>query len=105
MPGLAYPDMRSDLLKNISKKGPRNCRSLGFARDDKGESGCWRKASFGGPLEVMNKAFSPETTFYRKSLFPLSSRAKARDLQFSGPFMETRNSVLKQICHLARSVA
>jgi hypothetical protein len=32
--------------KNIPKKGPRNCRSLGFARDDKGEgdasmeSGC-----------------------------------------------------------------
>jgi hypothetical protein len=33
-------------LKNISTKGPLNCRSLGFARDDKGkgdgcmESGC-----------------------------------------------------------------
>jgi hypothetical protein len=39
--------------KNISRKGPRNCRSLGFARDDKervvereravvkGEGGCW----------------------------------------------------------------
>jgi hypothetical protein len=23
--------------KNISRKGPRNCRSLGFARDDKKE--------------------------------------------------------------------
>jgi hypothetical protein len=34
-------------LKNISMKGPRNCRSLGFAQDDKGmgcgfmESGGW----------------------------------------------------------------
>ena len=34
-------------LKNISRKGPRNCRSLGFARDDKGEGDasirirCW----------------------------------------------------------------
>jgi hypothetical protein len=34
------------LSKNISRKGPRNCRSLGFARDDKGKgnrsikSGC-----------------------------------------------------------------
>jgi hypothetical protein len=27
------------LSKNISKKGPRNCRSLGCARDDKGEGG------------------------------------------------------------------
>jgi hypothetical protein len=37
------------LSKNISRKGPRNCRSLGCARDDKGkgnasmESGCWTK--------------------------------------------------------------
>src|SRR5450755_2772675 len=29
--------MTRALSKNISKKGPRNCRSLGFARDDKGE--------------------------------------------------------------------
>jgi hypothetical protein len=29
--------------KNISRKGPRNCRSLGFARDDKGEGdSVWR---------------------------------------------------------------
>jgi hypothetical protein len=27
---------RYALWKNISRKGPRNCRSLGFARDDKG---------------------------------------------------------------------
>jgi hypothetical protein len=26
--------------------------------------------------------------------FPLSSRAKPRDLQFRGPFMETQNSIL-----------
>jgi hypothetical protein len=26
------------LSRNISKKGPRNCRSLGYARDDKGEA-------------------------------------------------------------------
>jgi hypothetical protein len=38
--------------KNISKKGPRNCRSLGCARDDKGkgdasiESGCWTEGVF-----------------------------------------------------------
>jgi hypothetical protein len=38
--------------KNISKKGPRNCRSLGRARDDKGkgdgymEGGYWTKAFF-----------------------------------------------------------
>ena len=38
--------------KNIPKKGPRNCRSLGCARDDKGEgdasmeSGCWTEGVF-----------------------------------------------------------
>ena len=50
--------LRYALSKNISKKGPRNCRSLGFARDDKGkgngsiDSGCWTEAFFitlGGP--------------------------------------------------------
>jgi hypothetical protein len=35
-------DLRS---KNISKKGPRNCRSLGFARDDKGEDDGFIKSS------------------------------------------------------------
>jgi hypothetical protein len=40
------------LSKNISTKGPLNCRSLGFARDDKGEggghikSGCRAEAFF-----------------------------------------------------------
>jgi hypothetical protein len=30
-----------------------------------------------------------------------SSRAKPRDLQFRGPFLETQNLVPPQICHLA----
>jgi hypothetical protein len=56
---VGHPSIPSDALsKNISKKGPRNCRSLGFARDDKGkgdasmESGCWTEGVFitlGGP--------------------------------------------------------
>jgi hypothetical protein len=48
---------RQVLSKNISTKGPRNCRSLGFARDDKGKdngcikSGCWVEAiTLVGPL-------------------------------------------------------
>jgi hypothetical protein len=50
--------LRCALWKNISTKGPLNCRFLGFARDDKGkgngsiESGCWTEAFFitlGGP--------------------------------------------------------
>jgi hypothetical protein len=38
--------------ENTSTKGPQNCRSLGFARDDKGkgngciESGGWTEAFF-----------------------------------------------------------
>ncbi|MEA2544265.1 MAG: hypothetical protein QOH35_5631 [Acidobacteriaceae bacterium] len=35
----------------------------------------------------------------------LSSRAKPRDLQFRGPFLETQKLVPPQICHLDRSVA
>jgi hypothetical protein len=50
--------LRYALSKNISTKGPQNCRSLGFARDDKGkgdgsiENGCWTETFFitlGGP--------------------------------------------------------
>jgi hypothetical protein len=37
--------------------------------------------------------------------FPLSSRAKPRDLQFDGAFVKTRNSTPKKNCHLDRSVA
>ena len=33
------------LSKNIPKKGPLNCRSLGCARDDKGEGDASMKSS------------------------------------------------------------
>jgi hypothetical protein len=48
----ARQEIRYALSKNISKKGPRNCRSLGCARDDKGEgdasieSGYWTEGVF-----------------------------------------------------------
>jgi hypothetical protein len=35
-------------VKNISRRGPRNCRSLGFARDDKGEGGVSKESSYDG---------------------------------------------------------
>jgi hypothetical protein len=34
-----------------------------------------------------------------------SGGAKPRDLRFRGPFLETRKTLLKQDCHLDRSVA
>jgi hypothetical protein len=37
--------LRYALSKNISTRGPLNCRSLGFARDDKGESGASMESS------------------------------------------------------------
>jgi hypothetical protein len=41
--------------KNISKRGPRNRRSLGYARDDKGYGGAFIKSSpLGGPKAVEN---------------------------------------------------
>jgi hypothetical protein len=38
----------------------------------------------------------------RSSALPVSLTAKPRDLQFLGPLLETRNSMLKQNCHLDR---
>jgi len=49
------------------------------------------------------KRLGPATTLYEPLPFPLSSRAKPRDLQFRGPFLEPRNPTLKQNCHLACS--
>ena len=51
-PGQAGQALHFAPSKNISRKGPRNCRSLGCARDDKGEddasleSGCWTEGVF-----------------------------------------------------------
>jgi hypothetical protein len=53
------------LSKNISRRGPLNRRSLGFARDDKGnrnastEPGCWTEGALtaaGQPLSLENAA-------------------------------------------------
>jgi hypothetical protein len=38
--------MTRALSKNISRKGPRNCRSLGFARDDKGKGDLSMESGF-----------------------------------------------------------
>jgi len=52
------------LSKNISRKGPRNCRSLGCARDDKGESdasiesSCWTGASVVEDLRFPSSCWS-----------------------------------------------
>jgi hypothetical protein len=48
-------------VKNISTNGPRNCRSLGFARDDKGEGGAFiiRVAIGVGELQIPPLRFAP----------------------------------------------
>jgi hypothetical protein len=51
------------------------------------------------------KRLGPVTTLYEPFPFPLSSRAKPRDLQFRGSFLETLNSIPKKTCHLDRSAA
>jgi hypothetical protein len=60
----------------VSRKGPRNCRSLGFARDDKGKGDLPLKGGFW--TEVMKNAFGPATTFNGRSPSPLSSRLPRR---------------------------
>jgi hypothetical protein len=69
--------------KNISRKGPRNCRSLGFARDDKGEGDLLWEV-----VPEPKDASVPQPISMKPLPFPLSSRAKPRDLQFRGPFLE-----------------
>jgi hypothetical protein len=54
-----------------------------------------------GPPKVMKKASVRQLLSIEPLPPPLSSRAKPRDLQLRGPFVETRTSILKQNCHLA----
>jgi hypothetical protein len=83
-------------------KGPRNRRSLGFARDDRKERVAAKRGQL--PKEkavasaslvpndhpVMSQAPSPlsNRSLFAATLSFLSSRAKPRDLRFRGPFME-----------------
>jgi hypothetical protein len=98
----------AELVVVVIRRGPRNCRSLGFARDDKGDGG----ASI-GVMAVMTKLAADKLAprddrgcggasvrhpsvrhpsvqqplSIEASPFPLSSRAKPRDLQFRGPLL------------------
>jgi hypothetical protein len=81
--------------RNISTKDPLNRRSLGFARDDKGEgngsikSGCRTEAFFITLSRPQTNDPSVEHPLFMEPLpSPLSSRAKPRDLRFRGPFLE-----------------
>ena len=75
--------------------GGKNCRSLGFARDDKGkgdrsvESGCRTEAFFitlGGPKAHDSSGRDDNSVAAKVS-----------------HFLETRNSILKPNCHLDRT--
>jgi hypothetical protein len=77
----AMQEIRCALSKNVSRKGPRNCRSLGFARDDKGEgdfpmeSGCGSRRFFitlGGPQA--HDTFGQKLLSIERPPSPLSSR-------------------------------
>ena len=80
-------------------RGPLNCRSLRFGRDDKGEdgtsmeSGRWTEGVFitlSGPKGMKNCFCSllQQLLSMEALSSPLSSRPKWRDLQFSGPLVE-----------------
>jgi hypothetical protein len=62
--------------KNISKKGPLNRRSLGFARDDKGDgdssmkSSCWAEGAFLSPTQGDEKQLCPATAFRGNAAVP-----------------------------------
>ena len=54
-----------------------------------------------GPPKVLENAFCPEPLSMGTSPSPLSSRAKPRDLQFRGPFLEMffdRSQRTEEIC-------
>jgi hypothetical protein len=78
--------------KNIPRKGPLNCRSLGCARDDKGKSASdlistRPNESMGAPGLAFETWDPCNRAVVETRPSPLSSRAQPRDLQFSGPFL------------------
>jgi len=81
--------LRCALSKNIPTKGPRNRRSLGFARDDKGrgngsiESSCRTEAFFitlGGPQAHDHSGYKGEVRDWDRSLIIDPKRTTARKL-------------------------
>jgi hypothetical protein len=79
--------------KNIFRKGPWNCRSLGFARDDKGmgngsiKSGCWIETSAAGklPRASANKhRRAPSTPHQKACVCDRSAKRFAQDDGFVG---------------------
>ena len=67
--------LRYALSKNISTKGPLNCRSLGFARDDKGkgdgsiERGCWTaNLRHAGKCDLLRLRVGRDSSGFRKTL-------------------------------------
>jgi len=85
--------------------GEENCRSLGFARDDKGEGDallcivCWTSEQQVAllryaPIGMTKKWGAQQGLIIQQALSmevlrpPLSSRAQPRDLQFREPFLE-----------------
>jgi hypothetical protein len=111
----------------ISSGGPRNCRSLGYARDDKGkgeasmESGCRTEVDgilsskqnhldrelpwACGPPRVMKNGLGPATTFYGTAALSFVIPSEAERSAVPQAFLEKRNLTPQQICHLDRSVA
>jgi hypothetical protein len=58
------------------------------------------------PVQIeFEKRLGSATALYATVALPFVIPAKPRDLQFRGPVLETRNTTLKQNCHLDRSVA
>jgi hypothetical protein len=74
--------------KHIPKKGP-----LSFARDDKRDDGASIEVVAGNMLlnevspERLTVSLNQQTMLTKAPSSPLSSRAKPRDLRFSGPFL------------------
>jgi hypothetical protein len=71
---LAWPSFRAsaslDLSKNISTRGSRNCRSLHFGRDDKGEG-----SAFSGHWLVAGGTAGPSAALPRISYTPALDKA------------------------------
>jgi len=112
----------------ISKKGPRNCRSLGFARDDKGKGngsmdsgGCteafsWKcgihrktKLSSRPERSVVQRSavhlLGPAPTFYGTVALSFVIPSEAEGSAVPRTFLGNTEFTIKQNCHLDRSVA
>jgi hypothetical protein len=89
---------------SVSRKSPRNCRSLGFARDDKGEGELSMESGLDPAAPLDDEKDPPAGNHFLLNRNPLLCHPeRSRGICSSADFSWKRVSSPPQTCHLDRT--